>query len=54
MKYFTILLLEGKVIRICAYNEESLRDKYLIDFKLSLASMSGLPYDDVQTYNEEV
>lgn len=54
MKYYTILLLRCKVIRICSYNEECLRDKRVIEFKHCLDVMAGLPYDDVQTYNEEV
>lgn len=52
MKYYTILLLKGKVIRICSYNEKCLRDKHVIEFKHCLDVMTGLAYDDIQTYNE--
>lgn len=52
MKYYIVLLLKGKVVGICTYDDESSREDHLIDFKYQLASMSGLPYNELQTLNE--
>jgi hypothetical protein len=52
MKYYIILLLQGRVVGICTYDDEDSRDGYLIDFEYQLASMSGLAYNELQTLNE--
>lgn len=52
MKYYIILLLDGKVIDICSYDDEESKDEHLIYFKNQLASMSGLPYNELQTLNQ--
>ena len=51
MKYYMILLNEGKVVDIASFDEEDARDNTAKLWNERIGFVIGLGYDDVQTLN---
>jgi hypothetical protein len=51
MRYYIVLLLNGKVVEITTYDDELERNKWAERFKDRIYGFD-LSYDEIQTHNE--
>ena len=52
MIYYMILLLNHKVIEICSYDDEAVRDHHALYFTDMITDCAYRRHDEVQTLNE--